>query len=169
VESGGPPPEPAGGMSIAERLTELFVRVVGVVLVVVGVWVGIKVVFEAWNLYVEPARVERFAQAVENGSHIDRVLSPGKAAAPAPAGESTGLSGVQKSQDSPASPPRQQPESSVRLSYFIAWVVVLMLLLIIARLAVSMIRTGGELVLYDLQVRRLVRGLNRANGRPRGR
>ncbi|MGH6636283.1 MAG: hypothetical protein ACRED0_09190, partial [Gammaproteobacteria bacterium] len=44
-----------------------------------------------------------------------------------------------------------------KLSYFAAWGIVIMLLLLIGRLAMIAIKTGGELALYDRHVKHLAR------------
>jgi hypothetical protein len=61
--------------------------------------------------------------------------------------------------------------STLRLSYFIAWPIVMLLLLLVGRLAMAAIKTGGELALYDVQIRRFARELMREavrNGRSGG-
>jgi hypothetical protein len=55
-----------------------------------------------------------------------------------------------------------------RLSYFVAWVISLLLLMLIGRLAIAAIKTGGELVLYDRHVQQLAREIVRESRRARG-
>lgn len=157
-----------GALSTATRITALFVRLVGVALLLVGVWVGVKVVLAAWDLYQDPGRIERFATLVEHGSHIDAVL--GTARPPAGAGAKSGQQnapGAALEPQSSANPGAGGPGSTqdFRLSYFIAWVIVLVLLLVMSRIAVWVIHTGGELALYDMQLRRLVRQITKSERR----
>ncbi|MEE9575557.1 MAG: hypothetical protein V3W03_05590 [Gammaproteobacteria bacterium] len=43
------------------------------------------------------------------------------------------------------------------MSYFFAWVIALLLLLLIARISLTAIKTGGELVLFDMQIKQFAR------------
>lgn len=134
-------------LTLATKATGLLVRLVGVVLLLFGFWTAIQVVIEAWSLYEDPSRVERFAVAIDQGSNIDRLLNPELS-------ESGGQS----------EPPAEVLQ--FRFSYFIAWAVVLLLLMLIGRLTIWFIRTGGELALYDVQVRRVARTLMRQAQKP---
>ena len=49
--------------------------------------------------------------------------------------------------------------AGLRLSYFFAWFIVFMLIIVIARIAMTAISTGGRLVLHDTEVRRFARAL----------
>ncbi|MDZ7735412.1 MAG: hypothetical protein U5P41_04205 [Gammaproteobacteria bacterium] len=52
-----------------------------------------------------------------------------------------------------------EPQYRLRLSYYIAWVIALILLLLLARISLAAVRTGGELVLYETQMKRFAREL----------
>jgi hypothetical protein len=149
-----PEPESAGVWGAVNQTVALLTRLLGVGVLVVGLWTAVSVILEAWGLYREPARIERFADAIERGSNLDRLFAPRAGAAPA---------------EAPAipAPPATPAEDSLRLSYFIAWIVVLLLLFVIGSLGMAAISTGGQLALYDLQVRRfsrqVVREIRRAN------
>lgn len=131
-------PEP---LSVMETLLGVVVRAVGLVVLVVGLWVGVKVVFEAWALYQDPQRIESFAQAVDAGSNLDGMVAglARSVGAPAPADGQAGGGG------------------SLRLSYFAAWFIALLLMFVVGSLAMAAITTGGQLALYDLQFRRYSR------------
>lgn len=139
------------------RIAHLVVRGCGFLLLVVGLWIALAVIAEAWSLYQEPQRVERFADAIEQGSHLDRAL----------AAASTGHSPPNEDAASPAEVLEQAQNAppaganGFRLSYFVAWVLTILLLMLIGRLAIAAVKTGGELVLYDLQIKRFVRELMR--------
>lgn len=134
--------EPDERIGMAQTLLAAAVRVVGVAVLCVGVWAGIKVIVEAWALYEQPQRIERFAAAIQAGSNVDGLIgnlvaatSEGEAGAAAPAR-------------------RDEPGGTLRLSYFAAWFVALLLMFVIGTLAMTAVTTGGQLALYDLQVRR---------------
>ncbi len=113
---------------------ETFVRSIGMLLLLIGLWAGIHVILESLSLYRDPVRIEQLAQAIERGSHIDQSLSADTNAA------NSAQSG--------------QPESGIQLSYFVAWLVALMLLLLISMMAFSCIRAGSDLVLQDKNLKR---------------
>jgi hypothetical protein len=148
---------PGQSLSVAAKATGLFVRIVGVVLLLFGFWTGTRVVLEAWNLYDDPSRVDRFATAIEDGSHVDELLSPG---ASGTASEALAQHLGKDVQSTDAGDLQR-----FRFSYFIAWAVVLLLLMLIGRLTIWFIKTGGELALYDVQVRRVARALIREAGK----
>ena len=54
-----------------------------------------------------------------------------------------------------------KPGGSLRLSYFAAWFIVLLLMFVIGSLAMAAIATGGQLVLYDLGLKQYSRGVMR--------
>ncbi len=133
---------------IAAGLTQgigLFVRLAGVVLVIVGVWIGLKVVFEAWDLYRKPDRIAVMATAVEAGSGLDQMLAQYTEADP---GADTGGAAANK--------PVQQQAASIRVSYFLAWGITMLLLFLVGGLCFSAVRTGADLVLRDLETRKLM-------------
>ena len=61
--------------SASTDLLSIVVRLFGLTLLVIGLYIGIKVIFEAWHLYEEPQRIERFADAIEQGSNLDALLA----------------------------------------------------------------------------------------------
>lgn len=155
------------------------VRAIGLVLLLFGLWLALEVLHEAWQLYHEPARIERLAQAIEQGSNIDRSLAPLQIDKLNEQNEEdqTAESGF-NTYDQESGPARSsQPETAdaapqyrLRLSYYVAWVIALLLLLLIARIALGAVKTGGELVLYETQMKRFARELVRetVRGRDRG-
>lgn len=106
---------------------QTFVRLVGIVLLLFGLWTGIKVMLEGFTLYQNPIKIEAFAQAIENGSNIDKGLAP-----------ETG---------------NEYAQDDFRLSYFAAWFIVLSLLMFVSMIAFTAIKTGGELALYDTKIK----------------
>ncbi len=120
------------------------VRLLGVAMLLIVLFVGIKVILEAWALYQEPQKIERFAKAIEQGSNLDSML----------ASFSQKASG---NEDSEISSPTPSQNENLSVTYFMAWFVAILLLMVIGGLAMSAIRTGGQLALYDLQVKRFAR------------
>jgi hypothetical protein len=135
-DSGTPDPYP-----LVTLVLGVAVRLVGVIVLGVGLWAGVKVIAEAWSLYEQPQRIERLAEAVQQGSNLDGVFA--------------GLGGAGE-----ASPPGSG-EAGLRLSYFAAWFIALLLMFVIGSLAMAAITTGGRLALYDLAARQQVRAVMR--------
>lgn len=151
-------PEPIGlhdPGSMIQSVTSVIVRVMGLIVLFIGLWVGLKVILEAWALYESPDRIERFAVAIENGSNLDKIFSA-----------TVERMSSQVMTETPADEPRlatttspqpEEPVAGLRLSYFAAWFIVMMLMLIIGSLAMSAISAGGKLALYDTEVRKYSR------------
>ena len=140
--------EPEERAGIASLVLGAAVRLVGVAVLCVGVWAGVKVIVEAWSLYEQPQRIERFATAIQAGSNLDGLIGNLVAASgPAEADDQTPSAAAAK-------PRRAEPGGTLRLSYFAAWFIALLLMFVIGTLAMTAITTGGQLALYDLQVKR---------------
>ena len=128
-----------------ERSTDvshIVVRAFGFLLMIVGLWIGLKAINEAWGLYKEPQNIERFAVAIEKGSNLDKALSS-----------------VQSGSSAEKASGQSQSESILgfRLSYFAAWLLALLLLMLVGRLALAAVKTGGELALYDMQIKKFAK------------
>ncbi|MEM7251239.1 MAG: hypothetical protein AAF493_07450 [Pseudomonadota bacterium] len=96
--------------------------VLGVVVLVVGVFFGLKVLTEAWALYQEPERILRIARAVEAGSHVDQALQ--------------------------SSVPGAEVGEGVKVSYLLAWFVACALMFVCGALSFWAITAGGGLALH---------------------
>ncbi|MFO1434967.1 MAG: hypothetical protein U1F34_00810 [Gammaproteobacteria bacterium] len=138
----------SGAAAFAQSSMNWLVRLAGLVLLGVGLWAAIGVINEAWAIYNAPrqSRVDAIAVAIDEATHVDSVLSP-----PARADVS----------NADPTKPAAKPMESFRLSYFIAWPIVMLLLLLVGRLSMAAIKTGGELALFDVQFRRFARDLVR--------
>ncbi|MBI4006115.1 MAG: hypothetical protein HY356_05560 [Gammaproteobacteria bacterium] len=134
---------------VGKGLMSLVVRLIGLCLLLAGLWIAFKVMLEAYALYREPQRIERFARAIEQGSNIDKSLVSIRDEMLT---ESTDESADKAPESNPA-----HSSGNIRVSYFFAWVIVLLLLLLIARISLSAIKTGGELVLYDMQIKQFAK------------
>ncbi len=141
-------PEESRFASATSQYIDIFVRLLGVVLVIAGLWIGLKVVIEAWNLYRMPHRIEVLATAVESGSHLDRVLASA-ASDEVPTKES-------------------RAPDALRLSYFLAWGIAMLLLLLAGSLTMAMVRTGAELALRDARNKNLARVIAKELRRTQG-
>jgi len=124
----------------------IIVRLLGLVMLIIGLVVAVKVILEAWSLYEKPAHIERFADAIEQGSSLDKLLN------------NFAQTEIDSSDEQLHNLKRKQ-QPNLRVTYFIAWIIVILLLLVIGGIAMSAIKTGGQLALYDLQVKRFAREL----------
>ncbi len=152
------PPE-AEGLERAERVLNLVVRCCGLALMLVGLMVSLTVIVSAWSLYRSPTHIEKFAEAVEQGSHLDLTLANAsqRGQQQLDTSDRAGISPLPRAAD--AATPTPAPPASFRFSYFMAWLIAILLLLLVGRLAIAAVRTGGELALYDVQVKKLARAL----------
>lgn len=132
--------------SRSTEVIAVIVRLLGLVMLIVGLTIAIKVIIEAWSLYEEPQRIERFAEAIDEGSNLDQLLR-----------SFSQKTASTESESETAATTSQQ--ATLRVSYFLAWIIALVLLMVIGGLAASAIRTGGQLALYDLQVKRFANEL----------
>ncbi len=151
-----------------QQITSVIVRLIGMMVLFVGLYVGLKVILEAWGLYQRPERIETFAAAIERGSHIDQIFSSTMRGISTELSEDVVLSAdgaladsVGPGNEASVRSPPPGSDQGLRLSYFAAWLIIMMLLLIIGSLAMSAISTGGRLALYDTDMRKFSRQLAR--------
>lgn len=137
-------------MSNANDILAIFVRLLGLIVLLVGLYVGLKVIFEAWELYENPQRIERFADAIEHGSNLDALLASVVTSQSIP---------KQIDTDAKRQATAKQTTPTLKVTYFLAWGIVVILLMVIGSLASSAIKTGGQLALYDMQVKRFANQL----------
>jgi hypothetical protein len=132
--------------SRSTEVIAVIVRLLGLLMLIVGLTIAIKTIIEAWSLYEEPQRIERFAEAIDEGSNLDQLLRS----------FSQKATSTENEAETAATTSQQ---ATLRVSYFLAWIIALVLLMVIGGLAASAIRTGGQLALYDLQVKRFANEL----------
>ncbi len=142
----------------SEQLSQFVTRGFGFVLMLVGLWISLAVIAEAWSLYKNPANIERLAKAIERGSNLDRALSRVGAAEHGTLDEAAPSSGSGKV---------DADVLGFRMTYFVAWVVAILLLMLVGRLALGAVKTGGELVLHEAQIKKFARELVREAARGR--
>ena len=149
---------PPRALGIIQQLLAVLVRLVGLCFLLIGVGAAVIILREAWTLYQEPVRIERFATAIERGSNLDKIfaLPAGESAKAATEGEATSEA------DTPA------PSTNLRLSYFAGWFLVLLLMLVASIVAISAVSAGGRLVLYDTDIRQLSRAVVKEVRRSKG-
>jgi disulfide bond formation protein DsbB len=132
--------------SRSTEIIAVIVRLLGLAMLIIGLYIGIKVIIEAWSLYDEPQRIERFAEAIDEGSNLDQLL------------RSFSQKSIQAETELETLATVSQ-QATLRVSYFLAWIIALILLMVIGGLAASAMKTGGQLALYDLQVKRFANEL----------
>ncbi len=139
-----------GLAEIGGDILTLIVRILGFALLLAGLWIAAMVMLEAVELYENPNKIERLADFIERGSNIDKSLVSLRDSVEESASEETRT---------------QVPQGNIRVSYFFAWIVAILMLMLIARISLTAVRTGGELVLYDVQIKRFARQLARESVR----
>jgi hypothetical protein len=136
----------------SKDVLSVVVRLCGLMLLFIGLWIAIQVFNEALALYKDPANIERMASAIEAGSNIDKSVAPIR----------NSILGEDEVNSDVKATVKENTEG-FRISYFIAWIVDLLLLLLLARISIMAIKTGGELALYDAQIKKFARQLVKAN------
>ena len=150
---------------VGKGIMSIFVRLIGLFLLIAGVYVALHVMLKAMDLYENPRSIERFALAIEKGSNIDKSLLSIKDDVIAGPGEGDET----PSANNPDSLRRSTDpsDSHVRVSYFFAWIIMLMLLMLIGSISLRAIKTGGELVLYDMQIKQFAKMLVKESSKSR--
>lgn len=126
-------------------ILSVIVRLSGLALLFIGMWILIQTFNEALSLYKEPKNIESLAVTVAAGSGIDKVFMP--------------TNKKLEPQEKNIIKDKKPANSNFRISYFVAWVINLLLLLLLARISIMAIKTGGELCLYDTQIKEFARQL----------
>ena len=147
---------PPRAIGIIQQSLAVLVRLLGLCFLLIGIGAAIIILREAWGLYQEPDRMVRFATAIERGSNLDKIFSFGD--------ESTKAATEGESATAAAA-----SASSLRLSYFAGWFLVLLLMLVASILAISAVSAGGRLVLYDTDIRQLSRAVVKEVRRNKGK
>ena len=149
---------PPRALAIFQQLLAILVRLLGLCFLVVGIGAAVMILREAWTLYQDPVRIERFALAIEHGSNLDKIfaLNGGETAGSAETGDQGEAAG-----DASAQPATSGTEGSAtfRPSYFAGWFLVLLLMLVASITAIAAVSAGGRLVLYDTDIRQLSRAV----------
>ena len=60
----------------SQDILSIVVRICGLTLLFIGMWIAIQVFNEAISLYRDPGNIERMAKAIEDGSNIDKSIAP---------------------------------------------------------------------------------------------
>jgi len=153
---------PPRALGILQQLLAVLVRLLGLCFLVVGIGAAVVILHEAWMLYQEPDRIDRFALAIERGSNLDKIfaLSGSETVTTSEQGESAG--------SAPSSPGPSSDSANLRLSYFAGWFLVLLLMLVASITAISAVSAGGRLVLFDTDIRQLSRAVVKEVRRNKG-
>ena len=132
-----------------ENVIVLLVRLLGLFLLLAGMALGLMALQEAWLLYREPERIARFHQAVETGAHLDKALGELLARQLSAAGTSTGLATETEENEDVETVQPKAPGTEMSVSYFAAWILVMLVLLMVGRIAFGAVAAGAELALRD--------------------
>ena len=126
---------------------ELLVRLSGIILLLIGLWASIQVLMEAFQLYQQPVKIEMLTEAIERGSNLDTSIAKSESPRDTMTSEQV-YQGIGK--------PTNRGQD-IRLSYFIAWIVALLILLLVSMIAFSFLRIGAELILQDKELKRTLK------------
>ncbi len=158
---------PPRALGVFQQMLAILVRLLGLCFLVVGIGAAVIILREAWTLYQDPVRIERFAVAIEHGSNLDKIfaLNGAETTGSAETGDQGEVAG-----DASAQPAASGTEGSAtfRPSYFAGWFLVLLLMLVASITAIAAVSAGGRLVLYDTDIRQLSRAVVKEVRRNKG-
>lgn len=114
------------------------IRIVGVIVLIIGLWIGFSVLNAAWKLYSEPDQLKKYAQKIEQGSNINKAFNSFIKELFL---ESQRLRNIHN-----PNPVEVKPDLQPwNLAYFIAMFLKIVLLFIIGKIAFYAMGEGGKL------------------------
>lgn len=115
------------------------IRILGVILIFVGIYFGYQVIDYAWKLLEDPQPVATFSEKIENHSKINANL------------KNFFANGITlKMNQAGTNQPVQatlggQSQIEFNVSYFVAWSITIFLLLLIGNISCNIIVSGGKI------------------------
>jgi hypothetical protein len=147
-----------------ESTTATLVRLVGIVVLAVGLLVGLLVLHTAWNLLQKPETILPFAQEIETRSQLNAFVHGWCRVLLTILREKATMAGTPEVL-SPQTIATLENGLKLDLSYFAAWGLTVMVLLLIGRIAFWTLSTGAQAALAstnsERQIKRIVRELMR--------
>jgi hypothetical protein len=126
-------------------------RALGIVLMLSGLFVLLTVAHTAWNLLEDQQLVQKLAAQVEEASRIDSFIDQEVTALQIPPAHSPAEAGNPSAASKPIRP---------SISYFAAWPLLFIILLIVGRVGLWLLREGGHIYTnssYEEQTKKLLR------------
>lgn len=172
-----------GGVGGASPVTAL-VQIVGLVILLGGLYSASLVVSKGWALLEQPSEIVPFADEIEKQTHLNQFVGQfdvmieffRKANNAIPAAPPTAAS-IHDPIDYPKQEPLK-PDSTTavaapvmpNVSYFVAWMITIVVLGLIARISLWAVTEGGKLILFtnnqDRQLKRVITELATEIRRP---
>jgi hypothetical protein len=150
--------------SSPESITAILVRLVGVVVLVVGLFVGLLVLHTAWNLLQKPETILPFAQEIETRSQLNAFIHSWCQILLTVLHEYTAMAST-RVVFSAKTIAALENGLKLDLSYFAAWGLTVIVLLLIGRIAFWTLSTGAQVALAstnsERQIKLIVRELIR--------
>ena len=144
-------------------LFAMILRTIGLIVLLVGVYWGLKIINEAWSFYKNPAKIEKYVEIVEQATDANKFSASvcrflHKALSQNMSNLSSFKVGGREVQVK-----RKQgelpPLHPIKLSYFSTWCLLIILWLVIGRIAFLAITTGGKLTIYNADVERTAKAM----------
>ena len=106
------------------------VRLIGITVMIFGLYISGKVAFEAWNLYDKPESIQKWQKIVEKETQMDAALN-------------SKMDAALQQNNKPVN------KKIIKFSYFVSWFIVVLMLLIISRIGLWTLREGAKLALFN--------------------
>lgn len=144
----------------ASVILHFIMKTIGIVMVIIGVMFLFSVSKQIWELFENPAAVKDFSARFEKESGIDKFIN---SMITASLGKFDELKDAMPQQQNQDNKPQKKPISvePLHISYFAAWFFKIILLLVIARIALWMIREGSTLARKERETKELIAGIAR--------
>ena len=135
------------------RIIEIGIRLCGLSLLLTGMAAATFTLQEAWDLYDHPELINRFAMQIEKDTGLDEQLSRALYGVVEKHNEKSAVveGSTTTEPDSGGADSPDEIRSDIRLSYFISWIIVIMVLSLLIRVSLAMAHTGSRILLYDLR------------------
>ena len=147
----------------------VMLRVLGVVILLTGLYGAYQVVERAWMLFEKQETVVKFAEEIEKHAHLNAFLGQmnvlvdfvNKAKSAIPDNQNQAFGKSTYPSTPPAAAAATAPVPALNASYLMAWILTLVLLGLIGRISFWAITAGGKLALFSLDHDEQLRGILR--------
>lgn len=131
------------------------IRFIGVIILLLGIWLGYNVVSTAWGLYKNPDNIKDISRKVKQESKVDEFGESMSKFLHAVMSDT-----VNEIREAKGKQIKNFPKiAPLRISYFISWFIAILLLLVIGKISMWILSEGGKLAKANTDNAELARAL----------